>query len=158
MIVFLDSNILSLINSRSTSPEPIACEQWFYNISRKARLVSSELCLYEVRRGLLKASFQAADRKLVPGLQGLQELEAEDWVEFLVADRQVLDIAAELWAKAAANGQTSRSEKDIDIDIIISAHYQILVDEYPGQQVVVATKNLKHLSRFCTAANWQDIR
>ena len=152
----MDSNILGLINSRCTSPEPIACEQWFYNISRTARLVSSELCLYEVRRGLLKASLQA-DNQLVPGLQGLQELEEESWVEFLVADRQVLNIAAELWAKAAASGQTSRSDKDIDIDIIISAHYQILVDEYPGQQVVVATKNLKHLSRFCTAANWRDI-
>lgn len=117
--------------------------------------MSAELCLYEVRRGLLKASFQAD--KLVPGLQGLQELEEEGWVEFLVADRQVLNIAAELWAKAAASGQTSRSDKDIDIDIIISAHDRVLVDEYPGQRVVVATKNLKHLSRFCTAANWQDI-
>ena len=156
MIVFLDSNILGLINSGSTSPEPIACNRWFYDLFRKASVVSSELCLYEVRRGLLKASLQA-DNKPVPGLQGLQELEAESWVEFLVADRQVLNIAAELWAKAAASGQTSRSDKDIDIDIIISAHYQILVDEYPGQQVIVATKNLKHLSRFCTAANWQDI-
>jgi predicted nucleic acid-binding protein len=155
MIVFLDSNILGLINSRRTSPEAIACDRWFLDTFRKANLVSSELCLYEVRRGLLKASLQVD--KLVPGLQGLQELEEDSLVEFLVADRQVLNIAANLWAKAAASGQTSRSDKDIDIDIIIAAHYQILVDEYPGRQVIVATKNLKHLSRFCTAANWQDI-
>jgi predicted nucleic acid-binding protein len=155
MIVLLDSNILGLINSRRTSPEAIACDRWFHHTFRRASLVSSELCLYEVRRGLLKASLQAD--KPVPGLQGLQELEEEGWVEFLVADRQVLNIAADLWAKAAASGQTSRSDKDIDIDIIIAAHYQILVDEYPGREVIVATKNLKHLSRFCTAANWQDI-
>lgn len=155
MIIFLDSNILGLINSGSESPEAIACDRWFYHLFRRASFVSSELCLYEVRRGLLKASLQSD--KPVPGLQGLKELEDDGWVEFLVADRQVLNIAAELWAKAAASGQTSRSDKDIDIDIIISAHYQILVSEYPGQQIIVATKNLKHLSRFCTAENWQDI-
>jgi hypothetical protein len=33
-----------------------------------------------------------------------------------------------------------------------------LVAEYPGQRVIVATTNLKHLSRFCDAARWQDIK
>jgi hypothetical protein len=30
--------------------------------------------------------------------------------------------------------------------------------ERSGQQVIVATTNLKHLSIFCEAANWQDIK
>ena len=63
-----------------------------------------------------------------------------------------------LWARASNEGLTTRDDKNIDVDIIISAQYQILEEEYPGQRVVVATTNLKHLSRFCDAARWQDIK
>ena len=55
-------------------------------------------------------------------------------------------------------GKQTSDSKNIDADMIISAHYRILCDEHPGQQVIVATTNLKHLSIFCEAANWQDIK
>lgn len=47
---------------------------------------------------------------------------------------------------------------NVSIDIIISAQYQIIRDDFPRRRVIVATTNLKHLSLFCDAAHWRDIR
>jgi predicted nucleic acid-binding protein len=157
MIIFLDSNILGLLCNVNGLSEGVACRSWFstqYN--RGSRIVSSDICTYEVRRGLLKASIISPES--VPGLLALNSIRNDGYLEFLPISTEVLDLAAEIWAEAAADGRTTRDDKNIDVDIIISAHYQLLVDTHLGQQVIVATKNLKHISRFCQAANWQDIK
>ena len=157
MIVFLDSNILGLICNTSDSLEAKDCIDWFYTqCTRGVSFVTSDICVYEVQRGLLKASIGLT--KPVTGLSGLKNIKIDGLMEFLLVSTEVLDLAAQIWAEAAADGRTTRDDKNIDVDIIISAHYQVLVDTYPGQQVIVATKNLKHISRFCEAANWQEIR
>ncbi|MGK7878063.1 MAG: hypothetical protein AB4426_33580 [Xenococcaceae cyanobacterium] len=46
----------------------------------------------------------------------------------------------------------------IDVDVIIGATCQLLQAEYPGQFLVVATTNVKHISRFTAAKIWQDIQ
>jgi hypothetical protein len=156
MIVFLDSNILGLLCNTSDLHEAVDCIDWFNTQwTRGISFMTSDLCLYEVRRGLLKASIGLA--KPVPGLLTLENIRSDGYLEFLPVSTGVLDLAAEIWAEAAADGRTTRGDKNIDVDIIISAHYQLLVDTYPGQQVIVATKNLKHISRFCQAASWQEI-
>jgi predicted nucleic acid-binding protein len=157
MIVFLDSNILGLICNANSFYEAVECRNWFYTLyNRGARFITSDICSYEVRRGLIKASI--ALKEPVSGLLALENIKAGGYLEFLLVSTEVLELSAQIWAEASADGRTTRDDKNIDIDIIISAHYQILVDTYPGQQVIVATKNLKHISRFCEAANWQDIR
>ena len=45
----------------------------------------------------------------------------------------------------------------LDADVIICAQYQLLAEEFPGRYVVIATNNVKHLSRFTEAKEWQDI-
>ncbi|MDJ1170739.1 hypothetical protein PMG71_15005 [Roseofilum sp. BLCC_M154] len=70
----------------------------------------------------------------------------------------VLYRAAEIWSEAQLQGQPTAPRQALDIDLIISAHYQILQEEYPGRYVVIATKNIKHLSRFSTARDWKDIK
>jgi hypothetical protein len=160
MIIFLDSNILGLIDSGSNYEETLNCTEWFYrSYARGCSFTTSYFCLYEVRRGLLVEQMSG---KRAQGLLGLAKLEVDGFLDFTEKEHNIdikitLEKAATLWAEASANGRSSRSEKDIDVDIIIAAQYQILVDQNPGQQVIVATKNLKHLSRFCNAANWQDI-
>jgi predicted nucleic acid-binding protein len=156
MIIFLDSNIVGLLCNNNYF-EGVECRNWFFSqYSRGSRFFTSDICIYEVRRGLLKSSI--ARREPVPGLLALQAIRNNDYLEFLSVSTEVLDLAAEIWAEVATGGRTTRDDKNIDVDIIISAHYQILVDLYQGQQVIVATKNLKHISQFCAAANWQDIR
>ena len=92
------------------------------------------------------------------GINILNSLKTDGILEFLPVSTESLDLAANLWARASNEGLTTRDDKNIDVDIIISAQYQILKADYSGQCVIVATTNLKHLSRFCDAARWQDIK
>jgi hypothetical protein len=158
MIVFLDTNILGLICNKNISfDECQQCKKWFDTLFlRGVRIVTSDLCHYEVMRGLIGASIRS--NEAAPGIKSLELLKVDGFLEFLPVSTEALDLAANLWAKAFTSGQTTRDEKDIDIDIIISAQYQLLRDEFPGQQVIMATTNLKHLSIFCDAANWRDIK
>jgi predicted nucleic acid-binding protein len=158
MIILLDSNILGLIcNDNNSFNEARECQRWFYSLlARGGRLITSDISHYEVMRGLISSSIKMS--KDVPGIKSLESLKTDGLLEFLPVSTESFDLAAKLWAKASTSGQTTRDEKDIDFDIIISAQYQILCNEHPGQQVIVATTNLKHLSIFCEAANWQDIK
>jgi hypothetical protein len=158
MIVFLDTNILGILcNRNALIYESQECKRWFDTLfARGVRFVTSDLCDYEVRRGLIGSSMRAG--KIAPGIEVLNSLKTDGLIEFLPVSTLALDLAANLWAKASIDGRSTRDEKNIDIDIIISAQYQIMKDEFPGRRVVVATTNLKHLSLFCDAANWRDIR
>jgi hypothetical protein len=40
----------------------------------------------------------------------------------------------------------------------ICTHWQKLKKEFPGRYIVIATTNVKHLSRFAEAKNWVDIQ
>ena len=46
---------------------------------------------------------------------------------------------------------------NIDVDMIISAHWQLLQAEFPGRYVVVSTTNIRHLQRFAEAQEWREI-
>jgi hypothetical protein len=48
-------------------------------------------------------------------------------------------------------------DKSLDADIIICAQYKLLEREYPSRYIVIATTNVKHLSRFAEAKEWQEI-
>jgi predicted nucleic acid-binding protein len=158
MIVFIDTNILGLISNENIYfDEAQQCKKWFSTLLiRSVRVVTSDLCNYEEMRGLLSSSI--LKKEVAPGIKSLEFLKADGFLEFLPVSTEALDLAAKLWARASTSGQTTRDEKDIDIDIIISAQYQLLRNEFPGQQVIMATTNLKHLSIFCEAAHWRDIK
>ena len=162
MIVLLDSNTLGILakperSFDEPSNESQACQQWFYGLlSRGNRVLTSEISDYEVRRGLVSDLINS--KKAPLGLRVLDALATDSLLEFLPISKQVLILAANLWAEASSLGKQTSDSKNIDADMIISAHYRILCDEHPGQQVIVATTNLKHLSIFCEAANWQDIK
>jgi hypothetical protein len=66
--------------------------------------------------------------------------------------------AASVWASVRIQGQPTADEKSFDVDIIICAHWKLLTEEYPGRYIVIATTNVKHLSRFAQAQQWQDIK
>lgn len=158
MIILLDSNILGLVcNDNDSFDEAKQCQDWFYaSFARGARLITSDLCNYEVLRGLI--SSEIGSGKVAPGIKALASLQTDGFLEFLPVATAAFDLAANLWARASNDGRTTKDDKNIDVDIIISAQYQILKAEFPGQQVIVATTNLKHLSLFCDAAYWRDVR
>jgi predicted nucleic acid-binding protein len=153
MIVFLDSGIIGLLSSPNDRELAVNCQSWLYRLlSRSVYVVSSDICDYEVRRGLELALHKN------PRVSGLSRLDAlAQIVDFLPTERIVLQRAAKIWAGARITGQGTAGDRELDADIIIAAHWLILTEEYPGQAVTIATTNVKHLSRFTIARSWEEI-
>lgn len=61
--------------------------------------------------------------------------------------------AAELWASARQVGQPTAGNNTIDADIILIAQAESLLDP----NTVIATVNLRHLTRFFPADLWTNI-
>lgn len=96
--------------------------------------------------------------ELAPGVIELDTLADTRMLEFISVSREDAILAAQMWVDAQADGRPTSDKKNIDIDVIISAQCLILQQESPGQKVVVATTNIRHISRYCEAANWRDIK
>ena len=149
MIVILDSGVLHTLVSTSKVKEVKDCQDWFYYLlSRGALIVTSAICNYEVKRELIR-------RKKAQEINNLNQLKA--LIDFLPVDELALELAAELWAEARNQGIPTADDLSLDADVIICAQFQLLAKEYPGRYVVIATNNVKHLSRFAEAKEWQDI-
>lgn len=150
MIVILDSGVLHTLISTSKVKEVTDCQDWFYYLlSRSALVVTSAICNYEVKRELIR-------RKKVQEINNLNQLKA--LIDLIPVDEPALELAAKLWAEARNKGLPTTDDLSLDADVIICAQYKLLAEEYPGRYVVIATTNVKHLSRFTEAKEWQDIK
>lgn len=61
--------------------------------------------------------------------------------------------SAQLWAQARQQGQPTAGDKTIDGDMILVAQAMTLA----VPDIVIATTNVGHLSRFIAAELWQNI-
>lgn len=64
-------------------------------------------------------------------------------------------LAAQLWAEARQRGTPTADLKSLDGDVILAAQAKLL--EINGNTVIIATRNVKHLSLFVDAREWQNI-
>ena len=153
MIVFLDTGILGLLANPNKKGEAANCEQWLLGLlSRGVSVLTSDICDYEVRRSLILESLRKPNINSVTSLDELQKL-----ITFLPIDNEVMRNAASLWAEARIQGVPTADDKSLDADIIICAQYKLLEQEYPGRYIVIATTNVKHLSRFTVAKEWHEV-
>ncbi len=153
MIVFLDTGVLGLVTSPSNKGDARECKEWFYRLlARGIYVITSDICEYEVRRSLILASFI---NTTVQGIENLDEL--QQVIDFLPLTKDVMQKAALLWAEARSQGISTADEKNIDADIIIASQWQLLTEDFPGQYIVIATTNVKHLKRFTEAKLWKNI-
>ncbi|MDJ0731410.1 MAG: type II toxin-antitoxin system VapC family toxin [Crocosphaera sp.] len=153
MIIFIDTGILGLLSSPNDRKEVIDCKNWLYSfLSKGVNIVSSDICDYEVRRGIL---IGVKSRKKGEGLNNLDDL--HNLINFVPVSPIILRSSAELWAETRRLGQPTAELNNIDADVIIGATCQLIQEEYPGQRLIVATTNVKHLSRFVEAKKWTQI-
>jgi predicted nucleic acid-binding protein len=144
-VIILDSGPLGLITNPKLSPESVACTQWLQNhVTAGSRVIIPEIADYEVRRELLRAD-------KVKGIVRLDNLAKS--IEYLPLTTDAMRQSAKLWAQARQQGQPTAGDKTIDGDMILVA--QAITIRIPD--VVIATTNIGHLSRFINAQLWQNI-
>lgn len=144
MRVILDSGPLGLLSNPSGSAPARHARDWARDLTdRGGVLVVPEIADYEVRRELVRAGKTA-------GLERLNVLGTGLMYEPL--STPAFRLAAELWAIARNEGRPTAADPALDGDVILSAQARLL-----GDDVVVATTNVAHLSHFVDARLWSDI-
>lgn len=147
-VVLLDAGPLGLV----THPRPEINREaalWLRDLlTAGATVMAPEISDYEVRRELIRAG-------RAKGVARLDRLAAE--IGYLPISTEAMKQAAIFWAEARNQGQPTASDGSLDADVILAAQAKMLSNEENTKEVVVATTNVGHLSRFVKAAHWRDI-
>jgi predicted nucleic acid-binding protein len=148
-IVLLDSGLLGMVTTpKAASPIYQECKLWFNSLARKGYTVMlPEIADYEVRRELLRAG-------KVAGIRRLDQLKAT--ITYRPITTEVMLKAAEFWAEARRRGRPTADPKALDGDVILAAQATLVADE--GNEVIIATTNVGHLSQFVDAREWRLIQ
>ena len=146
--VVLDSSPLGLVTQRAgKSQEGDACRLWLETLLvQGVKVYVPEVCDYEVRRELIRA-------KKLAGIARLDQLKR--LARYLPLTTDVMLKAAELWAQARNAGVVTADIHALDGDAIAAA--QALSLGLSAAEYVVATSNVKHISRFASADLWTNI-
>jgi predicted nucleic acid-binding protein len=107
-----------------------------------------EIADYEVRRELLRARLTASLRRLDEFTGGM---------EYDPITTAAIRHAAVFWAFLRRKGLPTAGPHDLDADAILAG--QAVASLRPGDSVIIATTNLRHLGRFPTvdAQEWTAI-
>lgn len=147
--IILDSGPLGMVTNPRASGITLECQLWLEAQLQEGSIVLiPEISDYEVRRELIRAnkpkSIQQLDRlKLV--------------LEYTPLTTEMILKAAELWAQIRQMGQPTADPNAIDGDVILAAQ-TITIAQQRQQEIIIATTNVGHLSRFTTAQHWRDIQ
>ena len=133
-----------ITNPRGT-PLCRECRFWLDSLpSRGYKAVLPELADYEVRRELIRAG-------KVAGIRQLDLLKT--LIQYLPISTDAMLLAAQLWADARKRGKPTAESDALDGDVILAA--QAILEANPGNEVVIATTNVGHLSQFVDAREWR---
>jgi predicted nucleic acid-binding protein len=149
-IIVLDSGPLGLVCHRPEIPQVQAINDWEYQLRiNGAFLYVPEIADYEVRRKLIQTQRMAA-------LKRLNAYRENFGVFYAPIKTDAMLKAAELWADARRRGEPTASDDRLDADAILAAQALQLVGR--DDVLTVATKNVRHLSRFgLDAQPWEAI-
>lgn len=146
-LILLDSGPLGMVTNPKATGIPLDCQLWLKSLLRRGeRVAIPEISDYEVRRELLRAD-------LLRSLRRLDNL--KQTLDYIPIQTATMLLAAELWAEARKTGKPTSDPKALDGDVILSAQARLLCGEVA--EVIIATTNVAHLSRFVTALDWQSI-
>src|SRR6476469_7385502 len=148
-VIILDSGPLGMVtNPKASSAEIQECKVWLNSLMRRGEIIIlPEIADYEVRRELIRAGKLA-------GIQRLDELKLQ--LTYRPLTTEVMLLAAQLWAQARMRGRPTAEANALDGDVILAA--QAILEASEGNEVVIATTNVGHLSQFVDAPEWRLIQ
>ena len=152
-LIALDSSPLSLVTQRTGVVRADECRNWLEkHVARGARIMVAEIIDYELRRELLRAAKKSSVARL-------ERLVSHPQVLYAPLSTQVMRIAAKLWAETRQRGMPTADVLALDIDCILAAQTlaTALSLSIPDSDIVIATSNVSHLSRFVRAELWETI-
>ncbi len=154
VVSLLDTGPLGLLTPPRGGQEASDCKAWLERfLEDGGRAFVPAIADYESRRELLRSGSSS--------IRNLNKLIRA--IGYLPIDRDVLENAAKLWAAVRRSGRPTAPDLALDGDCIFGAHtrtvYRMLTREQVirGFEVVIATTNPKHLSRFAKADHWRAI-
>lgn len=145
--IVLDSSPLGIATAGPKNPQGALCRQWMANcITAGITVYLPEIADYEVRRELIRTN-------AVASIQRLDALKA--MLQYLPITTAHMLHAADLWASIRNAGIATADKHALDGDVILCA--QALSLGLGPADIVVATGNVKHISRFVAADLWSNI-
>lgn len=146
-LIFLDSGILGMVSNPKANQSNLECQLWLEKLLINGEnIVIPEIVDYEVRRELIRAEKTSSIIKLD---------KLKNTLNYLPITTEVMLLAAQLWAQTRQKGKPTADSKSLDGDVILAS--QAKLEELKGNTIVIATKNVKHLSLFVDAREWQNI-
>lgn len=148
--VFLDTTPLGLLTIRpGKSEEADACRVWIDTLTDGGlRIYVPAIADYEVRRELERLGHSAA-------LQRLDDFENAVRGRLIPITQEAMFQASKMWADVRRQGMQTAAPEALDGDVILAAQVRELW--LPIGQFVVATSNVRHISRYVNAQIWHSI-
>lgn len=146
--VLLDAGPLGLVtNTNPRNPEAVQCAQWLQSLlSSGIRVCIPEVSDYEVRRSLIKID----SKKSINKLDQLNSV-----LDYQPITTLAMHQAAEFWARARKQGNPTADDKALDGDMVLVGQASEILQK--GDNVIIATTNVKHIELFMDARQWNDI-
>jgi len=140
-VILLDSGPMGYALTPAVNETHLRCSQWLEALILKPEQIAlAEIVDYECRRGWIRHDNTAA-------LASLDRAKAT--LRYIPISTTAMIKAAEFWAASRKGGYSTTDDRRLDADVILAAQGSVLASA--GHEVVVATMNPKHLSRFIAA-------
>ena len=146
-IILLDAGPLGYALTPKVNETHRGCARWLRTLMANRESVAiAEIADYECRRGWLRTD----NAEAIANLDRLKAL-----LSYVPITTGAMLMAAELWARARKGGYATAGDESLDADVILAAQASLLAGG--GQEVVVATTNVRHVARFVPAKKWEEI-
>lgn len=153
LFIFLDTGPLGAITNPKRPPQTVQMLLWAAGHLEKGNtILVPAVADFEVRRELLRLKRPSSIATLNAWCNAVPE-------RYLPLTDSILKNAAQMWADIRNQGLVTADPKELDCDALIAA--QVLdymnQNDLSSDDVVIATSNVGHLSRFVPAKLWDEI-
>lgn len=148
-VVVLDAGPLGRLTQRKGVPVADACRAWVMAcLANGARIVVPEVSDYEVRRELIRQGLTASLARLDTFIFDRPD-------RYVPITTEAMRRAADLWAAARNAGVPTADKLALDADVILAG--QALTLQPTPTDLIVASVNVRHISRYILCAEWSQI-